>query len=288
MMTESNFDFLTSKSDKDEVEENGQDEQQENDSDDEVSDQENDDTESESTDVDDSEDDQEEQPRVQRTIEQQLHEERGWRKRLSEELKETKAQLAELMSRADLMMSKMNQPQEQEEEQPDPDSDPLGYIAHEMAAMRNEIKALKGERESEKTTIAQREQHALIMNAARESSEAFLRKNPDFTEAMNFLTEARTRELKAMGISETKIRDALENDVLVITANALQNGGDPATMLYNVAKGRGFRSKRQNAPAPNTLGSVLGTPNPTGKNKDVSLMSDKEFDAFFNKLRKMK
>jgi hypothetical protein len=292
-MTEDNFSFLTAKDDetKDENEstEETTEESEVEDSGDE-SDIENEESSTEDQESEEESGDENE-TKHKRTVEQQLHEERGWRRRLSEELKETKAQLAALASRAELMMSQIStkgQEQESDDEVPDPENDPLGFIAHEMASLRSEIKQLKGEREKETQTQTQREQHAAILNAARESSEAFMKRNPEFSDAMNFLTDARTKELQSIGIKENQIRAALENDILVLTANALQNGVDPATMLFNVAKSRGFRPKKLAAQAPNTLGSVLGAQRTSGKNKDVTQMSDKEFDAFFNKLRQSK
>lgn len=86
-------------------------------------------------------------------------------------------------------------------------------------------------------------------NTVTVAEEQFRTQAPDYDEAVDFVRSSRFQEAKAVyeanGIEinpqhEQQIRAAITQEFAALAQNALQNGRNPASVLYTLAKARGF------------------------------------------------
>lgn len=67
----------------------------------------------------------------------------------------------------------------------------------------------------------------------------------DYDDAVERLQESRLSELQSLGLNDQQAKAAVQQDILVLTARALQNGQDPAQTFYDIAKARGLASGKR-------------------------------------------
>lgn len=90
-------------------------------------------------------------------------------------------------------------------------------------------------------TMRERASRASAMEAE------FAGKTPDYADATRFLVESRQRELAFQGFTPERAQEIMRADANALFDNAVAQGQNPAAMLYEIAKMRGFAPK-----APNT------------------------------------
>jgi hypothetical protein len=134
---------------------------------------------------------------------------------------------------------------------PDWDNAPAEYLRHKLDGTEAKVEVIGQALLSQQQEAVARQQLAALDQAYQSSAMAFAKANQDFVDAYNTLINSRVAELQAFGMTDpTELRAALMQEERQIAAIALQNGQDPAEVLYNLAQHRGYRpAPRQQAEA---------------------------------------
>lgn len=130
---------------------------------------------------------------------------------------------------------------------PDPEADPLGYINHQMKQLQDQIKELTtGQKDAQKLT-EQQTQHQQFIGTVNAQIKAFETANPDYQEAYRHMIQMRTQDYLDSGMTATEAKAAVGQDELAIAARAVQQGKNPAEIVYSMAKRYGYQKA---APTP--------------------------------------
>jgi uncharacterized coiled-coil protein SlyX len=168
--------------------------------------------------------------------------------------RQTQRQLREMRE----AMAQMKPNQQVDPEQQihlDPDNDPIGTLRYVTARLR-----AYEHQEAERVRVEQeQQQEAQAMNTLTTymaDNEQLARSEfPDYDAAVQYQVQSRAAELKALGYQESDIGALVKNEYMGLINQAYQNGQNPAFLVYQQAKARGFT-----APAPEP---APDTPQPT-------------------------
>lgn len=130
---------------------------------------------------------------------------------------------------------------------PDPIADPDGYNAR----MQKELASRDEKLEQFQRQTQQEQQRSYVVNTLAAQSQRMERENPDFTPAVNHAIAAYKTELTLMnpGASEDQIMQRINADIEQLAFNAMQIGKNPAEVIFEIAKARGYRPAAVAAPA---------------------------------------
>jgi len=203
-------------------------------------------------------------------------------------------------------------PEVQPEVIPDPDKDAMGALKYLLQKTR------QGEQQQHTTAMQQemqRQSQAVMGEAARMEND-YLRQQPDYdantgvsqtyNEASGFLVNMRKAELAATGsYNPVQINQILANEAIQLADNALRTGKNPAQVVMDIAKARGFKPIPKQAAeteqekinriakgqeAGFSLSQATGSKaSSAGKGLDaktIATMSDEDFSAFVAKAKK--
>lgn len=172
-----------------------------------------------------------------------LHEEREKRK-----ASDARAKLLE--ERTNLLLERFAQPQPQQqhvqvqqpqaEEIPSLETDPLGHIVGQIQALakrQEEFAAATTQRQQQEQYNAAASQ---IVNRAVAMEQEFARATPDYAEAAAYLQEGRRQEYTALGYEPYQVSQAIQSEAQQIAQQALSRNQNPAEVIYNIARARGF------------------------------------------------
>lgn len=135
-------------------------------------------------------------------------------------------------------------PKAEQEQAPDPNTDPFGYQNWALGKLGTTVQDMQRWRQEQEQQAQAQAQTQRVLNWASQQAQAFQKATPDFPDAYNFAKEGRTKELLALGYDPTAIDSALEQEQAQIIYYAAQNGKNPAELVYNYAKARGFQGKQ--------------------------------------------
>lgn len=120
-------------------------------------------------------------------------------------------------------------------------ADPLGTMYKNLSA---DIASLKKDQDDRNTVTDQREQSQAEMAQLRTAVEfqvnEFVGKNPDYEKAREYVMENRAAELALLGTPPHMIAESLDKEAVNLAAGAVNRGENPAEVLYNYAKLRGY------------------------------------------------
>lgn len=139
----------------------------------------------------------------------------------------------------------------QAEEEIDPDVDPVGALKQ----MRAKIVAYERAEALDQQTAAQREQQeqrfARVEQELSEHETDFREEHPDYDDAAKHYAVTRAKELMSFGLPPAKIQPMLREEFATLAATAIRARKNPAAVVYEMAKGRGF-GKAEAKPEPKT------------------------------------
>ncbi|WP_299949079.1 hypothetical protein [uncultured Ruegeria sp.] len=136
-------------------------------------------------------------------------------------------------------------PQEQPPEYVDPIEDPDGFRKWaEYSAKQSEQKA-----ETVTKSVQQQTEERQLMVKIENYEREFLQKTPDASDAISFLSQARTQELTQMGHGPAEVQAQLRQDVMAMVQAGEAIGMNPAELAYMRAKSMGYETA-QPATAP--------------------------------------
>lgn len=161
-----------------------------------------------------------------------LHQERERRKALEQRIAELEA------------ASKQTQPAA-EPDMPDPIMDPKGFAEWQRGQFDAQQKRW---RDQEQAQIEQQQrQHR--QQIAAQYEQQFMQQTPDYADAVKHLHQSRLTELRMYGMTDEQISATIAQDANSLLDAAMQQGRNPAEVLYQIAKQRGWNTPAA-APAP--------------------------------------
>jgi hypothetical protein len=214
------------------------------------------------------------------------------------------------------MKPKEASPQVQPQEIPDPDKDPMGALKALLAQAREAkqtqtLTAQEVERQQQTQRImgdASRMEYEYL--ATLPDYDANSRVSPTYNEASAYLVNMRRAELNAIGsYNPMQINQMISQEAIGLAAQAIQGGRNPAQVVMEIAKARGFAPKAKvqavETPAETeqekitriakgqeagfSLGQAAGGRAPNNSKldaKSIANMSDEAFQAFVDKAKK--
>jgi hypothetical protein len=217
---------------------------------------------------------------------------------------EAEKQLAILNDRWNTILALQEQ-QKPEQVDEDPEPDPNKDIFAHNAWLKREVQRIKdatAQREqTEQQSKEAAENESKVWGFWRQSAAAEKGKNPEFDDAVKWMSEARTKQLKALSHvhpqlkTEQGVTEQINRELFDITVRAAQQGVNPAEIVFQMAKDWGYQGK---TPAPDvtveklakdieaetSLSSVGGSRPNTGLTpKDIADMSPEQFEAWYAK-----
>lgn len=177
------------------------------------------------------------------------------RKRLREQMEEQQRKLQQIEQAnqryqyLEHQIAQMRQQRQQEEQgkdqPPDYEDDPQGYIQWHLRKQREYNQHIeqnltqRQQQEQQQATLAQ------IQEQAAASQRAFSQEHPDFNNALEHTRQMNRRVLSRYGYQGAQLEQAIAQSELATIASALQNGVDPATMIYQIAQDMGYAQNDQ-------------------------------------------
>lgn len=176
---------------------------------------------------------------------------KGEAKQLKEQAATYRDNLIAARERLAILTEAAQPAQAQKDAQPDiadePDIDPevdiFGYAKQQAARakrMSEQLKAMQNQ------NVEQQRRQAFQHSVSRYMQEA-----PDWKDAFSHLVAQRHAEMEMLGVADKAARDAqLREEAQGLINGALEKGQDPAKLLYEIAKRRGYQSKATQAADP--------------------------------------
>jgi hypothetical protein len=171
---------------------------------------------------------------------QALQEERAEKKQLREELRQYREWQSQLAHRLQQMPA--SQPS-QAPMAPDPRTRPLDYINHVLGNVQRNTTELQQWRAQQEATAQQQTAVQQALDWAEEQGRDYVQTQPEYHEAYRFAEETRDKELKALGYGPGERAAIVKANRMEIINNALQLGKNPAELIWEYARARGFLSK---------------------------------------------
>jgi len=226
-----------------------------------------------------------------------LHEERERRKELQRQIEDVNRRADERFNLIAQKLAATAPAADAKREMPDPEKDAVGAIR--MTA--EEVKVLSDFKRQVEAHAAQSQAiQAVFAHSARLENE-FEARTPDFQAASAFLRDARAQELSTFGVDPYRVQQILGLEKLQLAQAALQQGRNPAEVIYALAKMRGYAPKAgarregdgeaaklariaRGQEAGTSLGAASGAaPGKTGI-EALLAMSDAEFSTALDKM----
>lgn len=177
-------------------------------------------------------------------LQKALAESRFQARQTQRELKEMREALAAL-----------RQPANDRNEEPviDPDRDPISAIKYLTAKVNAYEHQAAEQQRAQQEQEQQYQAIQQLQSYMAESEQVATAEFPDYPDAMKHLVGSRAAELKALGYPEGQLNDLITNEYYGLIGQAMQNGQNPAYLVYQQAKARGFTG-----PAPDPNGAASG------------------------------
>lgn len=235
----------------------------------------------------------EEEPQPVPTVPlQALNEARHANRQLKSELAQVKEQLQSLSQ----LREELEQFRNRTKSQVDQDTftkDPLGTL-------RQDIQSLKQTQEEavrkQSLEAEERQRMQVLEQTVASRVQEFSKTTPDYTEALQHLLQSRAQELQMLGVPQEQIDVAISTESTQLAMNALNSGMNPAEVVYQLAKMRGYTPKQAQAmkkeaekivsiekgqKAASTLATAPGGTDEVSLG-DIEKMSDEEFDKYWD------
>jgi len=169
------------------------------------------------------------------------------------EARDKAARMEQTFQELQRRIAQQAQPQPKEPQFPDINTDPAGHILAKQQYLESELAKIRGQA-SEREQAAQQEARTneMLQRYASHVSQ-YTKQAPDFNEAYAYLAQAREKELELAGYSDPVDRtNRLQYEEGLLVGRAMMTGQDPAHMLYELAKFRGYaKSAPEPKPAAN-------------------------------------
>jgi hypothetical protein len=176
-----------------------------------------------------------------------FHAEMMERQRIQQEADQLRQQNAELLALKE-QLNELRKGKEVEEQTSAFEEDPLGYMKEKVDSLEQQ-KAMAEQRQAE--AMQQQQFAEQLNNWATAQVSAFSREHQDYGQAFEFVIDTRRSELRQsaeiMGIQAdpAQIEAQLQQESMGLIMQAAQNNKNPAEIVYNLAKARGYAQPEQ-------------------------------------------
>lgn len=198
---------------------------------------------------------------------QALHEERERRKAVEAEAQKLREERAALNERFRIINEMQNRAQEApQEEMPDPEQDPLGAIRWQT----RELNRLREEQAQFNQREQQGQQHNTFVRQYQAQAQAFAKETPEFNDAYQHLFTSRVQELMLTGYSQGDAQQLAIRDEEAIARSAMQQGKNPASVMMELAKHRGWQAPAKEDPQETAVKKVETAARGVSTNRSLS------------------
>jgi len=193
-------------------------------------------------------------PRQTMVPHQALHEEREVRKASERKIAELSERYARLEERTNLLLQRAAQP-EPAAEAPIPElaTDPVGHFAGRLNQTDQRLQAATqqtGQQQQQITQILQQQAiHQAVTQRAQSLEREFETEHPDYGDAVKFVSNKRFEQMAAIGVPAEQRAQQLQQEGFALAVHAMQNGRNPADLIYSLAQTYGY------APVDNSRGN---------------------------------
>lgn len=163
-----------------------------------------------------------------------------------EQLAQENKQLKETFNKILQKAQEQAEAEQQKEIVPDFTDDPIGALKYQNDQLRKEMDSMKTgltqrqQQEAQQREFIQKQQQ--FIGTYKQSAAEFEKTTPDFKDAYNYLLESREKELKMSGYNDRQVAELLADDEAALVATAFQNQQNPAKVIYDLAKLRGYNT----------------------------------------------
>lgn len=186
------------------------------------------------------------------------------KRRAVEEREREQARLYhELQGRMNAIQDALRAAQQQQQAPQEPDTppdaevDPIGALRYTQKKLDEQNQYLMQQRQAEQMRAAEAQMWAIANRGANE----FRAKEPTYDNAVKYMVEQRQAELRALGVPDQYLPQAIEHETKQLVAAALQSGRNPAEVAFLTAKARGFGMAQTAQPAAGvTAAPMAATP----------------------------
>ena len=191
---------------------------------------------------------------------QALHAEREEHKKTRSELQTLREQQAILNDRWNTLLAATKQPEQQPEAPPNPEEDIFAYAKWQGDQIKALTEKVEGRDKAETEARTAAEQEREVWSHWSQSAQSYAAENADFGEAVKFLSNARTAQLKALGVvdpnfnNDQGVLNQINAELRSIVVAAKAQGQNPAKVVHDLAKVYGFAGA---APSPAPAASEL-------------------------------
>ena len=183
-----------------------------------------------------------------------LQEERQKRAEYERQLQEYQRREAEWQQWAAQQQQMAQQPQEQYVE-PDPETDPIGALK----AAQERLNYIQQEAQ-ERAYVEQ------LNTVAYQAATQYQQAVPDYQDAYRYALNSRAQELMTLGTPQHDIPAILQQEELRLVDTALRSRRNPAEVIYQFAKARGFQGKPAQPAAAAPAPTPAAAPDPALQN----------------------
>jgi myosin heavy subunit len=160
-----------------------------------------------------------------------LHEER----RRRAEAEQTARQLQQQFEQLQAAMRQAQQPQA-----PDPEQDPMGYLAFQNQQLQQQLAELGQWRQQTEQQRQQVQQYQGFVQAVASSEAAFRQTHADYDQAAQYAMQFEDKRLQAFYPDPATRQRVLQMEAANMLQQAMQQGRDPAEVLYQAARNMGY------------------------------------------------
>lgn len=133
---------------------------------------------------------------------------------------------------------------------PNPETDPLGHVMHELGETKKMLAQLTERFVQQDTASAQSNDLRNFVDGVQGMTTQFMQTKADYGDAYQYLRNVRSQDMKDLGVPQAKIPEMLLKEELAVAARAIQQGMNPAQMVYNIATRYGYRPATPPPPPP--------------------------------------
>lgn len=228
-----------------------------------------------------------------------LHEARAQLKEQREQMAQLQQRLGQFESLRNELIQYRQSQQQAQQQQSDAEAfeeDPIGYLRRQNEQIMRSMNA-KDQATTEQTQ-AVNAMNAFLTEVDRQK-QVFMQDHPDYLEAYNFIQQQRMADYDIIGITDMdRKQQQLGTEAMQLSYYALENGMNPAELVYKMAKHRGYTPKGQQKPPANlqeqvnklnsgqqaaqSLSGMASGPEDQPLNlSNVAEMSDDDFDKLW-------
>lgn len=234
-------------------------------------------------------------PTPEENYKKAMHEERMRRKEEQRKSRELEAKVKAMEERFQQIIAEQTKIPKLEEA-------PVDNLDSRLAFIEQQERARQEQAKKEAQEHQYRQESERVLSDYRDMAEDFKVEAPDFTDAYNHFVQVRIAEFKALGYSDDEAAGAALQDELQFADTLMRQGKNPAKVIYEITKARGWK-KIEQKPEEKTISGdeklkmlEKGTksarlPSGAPSHGEVTLemlaeMSDEEFAANWDKVMK--